>query len=230
MAFFARLRGSGMKRAIRTVRWLIFGAALQTTAQPIIVSQPQDSTIIEGADALFSVESSGISPIQYQWRTYSNASQFQDIPGATNAALHLTNVPFSFKRFAVVVSDSQGAVTSRLARIIFQLYIAQHPANQSVTQGLTAVFQAVGGGASSVFYQWMAHGVPTPGETNSNLVLPNVQPEDAGAYAVTVSNSFGAVTSQAALLTVIAASNAPPPRRFVNFETAPVHPIAFSQE
>src|SRR5262245_7026630 len=103
MGLLSEIKGIRMKQAIRMVAWLIFGAALQTTAQPIIVSQPQDSAMVEGADAFFSVESSGISPIQYQWRIYSSASLFQNIPGATNVTLHLTNVPFSFKRFAVVV-------------------------------------------------------------------------------------------------------------------------------
>jgi len=222
---------TGMNRVIRTAALLIFGGIVHGPAQPVILTQPQDQSILEGANASFSVEASGASLLQYQWRTYSNPSQFEDIPGATNTTLLLTSVPFSSKRLAVVIHDTQGAVTSRFARIIFQLYIAQQPANQSATQGLTAIFQLVGGGASSISYQWQAHGVPGLGETNSSLVLPNIQPEDAGEYSAVVSNSFGSITSQVAILTVIAASNAPPPpRSFVNFETPPVHPLALSPD
>jgi len=221
---------TGMNRVVRTAALLLFGGTVHVAAQPLILSQPQDQSILEGANASFSVEASGASLLQYQWRTYSNPSQFEDIPGATNTTLLLTNVPFSFKRLAVVIHDTQGAATSRLARIIFQLYIAQQPANQSATQGLTAVFQSVGGGASSFSYQWQAHGTPAFGETNSSLVLPNIRLEDAGEYSAVVSNSFGSVTSQVAILTVIASSNAPPPRSFVNFETSPVHPLALAPD
>jgi YVTN family beta-propeller protein len=217
-----------MNRVIRTGALLILGGSIHGAAQPAILSQPQDQSILEGANASFTVEASGVSPIQYQWRVYNSASQFQDIPGATNTTLLLTNVPFSFRRFAVVIQDSQGVVTSRLARILFQLYIAQQPADQSATQSLTAVFQVVGGGVSNVSYQWIAHGLPTPGETSTNLVLPDIQPEDAGEYSAVVSNSFGSITSRVALLTVTAVSNAPPRRSFVNFETPPVHPLVLS--
>ena len=126
---------TGMNRVVRIAALLIFGGTVHGAAQPVILSQPQDQSILEGANASFSVEASGASLLQYQWRAYLNPLQFEEIPGATNSTLLLTNLTFSSKRMAVVIHDTEGAVTSRIARIIFQLYVAQQPTNQTANEG-----------------------------------------------------------------------------------------------
>jgi hypothetical protein len=50
---------------------------------------------------------------------------------------------------------------------------------------------------------WTFDGTNIPGATNADLILTNVQPSQAGAYSVIVSNNFGSVTSSNALLTVV---------------------------
>jgi hypothetical protein len=74
--------------------------------------------------------------------------------------------------------------------------------SQTVNQGNTAAFdvQAQGLGLA---YQWRFKGIPLQGATASALSLPDIQPSDAGAYSVIVSNSAGAVASGAATLTVV---------------------------
>ena len=54
-------------------------------------------------------------------------------------------------------------------------------------------------------YQWFFYSTNalSGSSTNSNLVLTNVQPTQAGAYTVVVSNIAGAITSAPALLGVI---------------------------
>jgi hypothetical protein len=52
-------------------------------------------------------------------------------------------------------------------------------------------------------YQWCFDGTNVISGTNSYLALANVQPAEAGAYAVVVTNPYGAVTSAPALLSVI---------------------------
>jgi hypothetical protein len=56
-------------------------------------------------------------------------------------------------------------------------------------------------------YRWLFNGTTaaTGSTTNGALLLTDVLPEQAGAYAVTVSNAFGAVTSSPAMLSVISA-------------------------
>ncbi|MHC1766199.1 MAG: immunoglobulin domain-containing protein [Verrucomicrobiia bacterium] len=52
-------------------------------------------------------------------------------------------------------------------------------------------------------FQWQLGGVDLPGATNATLALTNVQPSQAGAYTVIVSNALGIATSEPATLTVL---------------------------
>ena len=81
--------------------------------------------------------------------------------------------------------------------------ITTAPTNQSVIVGGSATFQAAATGTAPLHYQWyfntntaLAHA------TNAALLLFNVSSNQAGAYAVVVTNASGAATSAVALLTV----------------------------
>jgi len=52
-------------------------------------------------------------------------------------------------------------------------------------------------------YQWSFNGVKLAGETQSNLARNNAQPVNSGNYQVVITNAFGVVTSQVALLQVM---------------------------
>jgi Immunoglobulin domain/Immunoglobulin I-set domain len=52
-------------------------------------------------------------------------------------------------------------------------------------------------------YQWSFNATNILGATNSSLTLTNVQPDDAGNYAVQVTNLFGSTLSSNAVLTVL---------------------------
>jgi T5SS/PEP-CTERM-associated repeat protein len=86
--------------------------------------------------------------------------------------------------------------------------LTQQPVSLTVTQGATASFSVVAGGDPPLGYQWRfrapgASEVDLAGATLSTLTFPNAQPNQAGAYRVLVSNSFGAVTSAVAELRVL---------------------------
>jgi hypothetical protein len=51
-------------------------------------------------------------------------------------------------------------------------------------------------------YQWQKDGSPIPHETNSTLVLNNLNTSDAGDYSVVVTSGFGSATSSPANLMV----------------------------
>ena len=80
--------------------------------------------------------------------------------------------------------------------------IAVHPASQTVNAGSPATFGVTAAGTTPFTYQWTKGSAPIAGATAATLTLNNVQTADAGAYAVTVSNSVGAVTSNSATLSV----------------------------
>src|SRR5262249_8784555 len=53
-------------------------------------------------------------------------------------------------------------------------------------------------------YQWLKNGTALAGATNSGYTIPSFRSSDAGSYNVRVSSSAGAVTSSAAVVTVLA--------------------------
>jgi hypothetical protein len=85
--------------------------------------------------------------------------------------------------------------------------IGAHPQPQSVQQGQTLVFTVTATGAES--YQWtrndaaLVNGGRISGATGPVLTIADVQPGDAGAYRVTVSNACSNAQSNAADLTVV---------------------------
>ena len=63
--------------------------------------------------------------------------------------------------------------------------------------------------ADTLTYQWYKDGVAISGATSSSYTIKSVKASDAGKYTVTVSNSVGSVTSDAATLTVKAVTVKP---------------------
>jgi hypothetical protein len=80
--------------------------------------------------------------------------------------------------------------------------ILTQPHSQTVAQSQAVVFSVTAGGLVPLYYQWQFQATNLPGATGSALTLTNVQPLDAGPYAVVVSNLAGTVTSSNAILTV----------------------------
>ena len=72
-----------------------------------------------------------------------------------------------------------------------------------VSNGSIHVFQVTATGTSPA-YQWFLNTTNLlTGQTSNILTLTNVQPGDAGAYSVTVSNAGGSTNSTPATLTVL---------------------------
>ncbi len=87
--------------------------------------------------------------------------------------------------------------------------ITVQPQPLAVTNGLPASFAVVATGTAPLFYQWQLAGLNLPeagnitGATNATLSLSTTTTNDAGNYAVIVSNAWGSVTSSVAALTII---------------------------
>ena len=78
------------------------------------------------------------------------------------------------------------------------------PLDATVGQGSNAVFSVTVDGTVPLSFQWRNSGVPLPNATESSVTITNVQAD--AAYDVVVTNSFGAVTSSVAQLTIIPCS------------------------
>jgi hypothetical protein len=88
--------------------------------------------------------------------------------------------------------------------------ITTQPTAQSVSAGKTATFSVTATGTAPLAYQWQRSGTAITGATASSYTTPAVASTDNGAtFEVTVTNSVGSITSNAATLTVTAAAVAP---------------------
>ncbi len=81
-------------------------------------------------------------------------------------------------------------------------YIVQQPTNQTVPIGTTVTLN-IGVAGAALFFQWSSNNVALDGATNTAFTLTNVNPSDAAAYTVLVSNSYGSVLSSNAVLAVL---------------------------
>jgi hypothetical protein len=81
----------------------------------------------------------------------------------------------------------------------------QPSAPQSVLAGQTVTLSTWAVGSVPLNFQWQLDGQPVLGATNTTLILTNVLPAQAGAYAVTVSNPVGTTTSQTVPINIKAA-------------------------
>lgn len=184
------------------------GSATSNAATLVVVQQPADASVVDGASATFSAAvGNGTPTTSHQWRRNGTA-----IDGAT-AATYTTptnTLADTNTIYSVVITTAGGTVTSRDARLTVTARpptMTTQPANAS-TQYLTgATFTAQASGTPPLAYQWYRNGVALSGETGTTLSVPGVNYGDDGArYAVGVTNAGGEITSQSGVLTVT-----PPP-------------------
>jgi hypothetical protein len=117
-------------------------------------------------------------------------------------------------------SGSAGSTASIPATPVEAPAITVQPADQSVPMGLSANF-AVTATGSSLKYQWAKNGAAIAGATAGSYATPATAFADTGAsFTVSVSNSGGRVTSNAAALTVTARAPLPGDLRFRQVDAA----------
>ena len=172
---------------------------------PTITKQPADATVSEGLTAKFKVTASGNPPLTFQWRKNGT-----DIAGATKASYTTppTILDDNGSLYSVNVNNNGGSILSRDALLTVvpnnvPPTITTQPANKTVKAGRTAKFSVTASGSIPLSYQWHKNGSDIPGATKASYTTPPTTSEDSGSlFSVTVSNSFGSVLSDDAVLTV----------------------------
>jgi uncharacterized repeat protein (TIGR01451 family) len=168
---------------------------------PAITQQPSNATVVQGQSTTFSLVSSGEAPLSYQWR-YNGAT----ITGATTPKYLLAGVTAAEAgAYDVVVSNAYGTVTSAVAQltVLIPPSISGQPTNQTVLVGGNANFFVTASGMAPLTYQWSLNGTSIPGATAATLSLTQIQANQAGTYAVLVTNSVGSVNSTGAYLKIL---------------------------
>jgi hypothetical protein len=164
-----------------------------------ITSQPDSRTADQGDYVQFYVNATG-DELSYQWQKNGI-----DIPDANGPWLEFYEAQITDAGdYTVVVSDSSGSLTSRVAglSVIPQVEIINQPTSVSANVGESASFSVTATG-DNLTYQWAKEGVNIPGATAETLDLSEIKSSDEGDYTVIVSNGQDDETSNPARLTVI---------------------------
>ncbi|WP_147375999.1 Ig-like domain-containing protein [Marinifilum flexuosum] len=148
--------------------------ATLTIIPKVAVTNPDDLTINDGADATFSVIASGEKDYSYQWEIL-NGSDWEPVTGAkylgiNSPELKITNAlkaEFDGNQYRCVVT-SDGAIcalnataTSDKAKLtinsVNKIANSGQPANQVVCEGEDFTFSITGTKTTGLTYQWQYH-------------------------------------------------------------------------
>jgi hypothetical protein len=175
---------------------IIFQITGGANVAPSISSQPQTQTVAVGANVSFTVQAAGTPTPQFQWRRDGN-----NVGGATNATLNLTNVQLTDAGvYSVVVSNSAGSVTSANATLTVNApggaapVITAQPLGFTAATGSTAALTVAATGTANT-YTWRRGTTVVQTSAEPTLILPAVSAAVAGSYTVTVQNAGGSVQS-----------------------------------
>jgi alpha-tubulin suppressor-like RCC1 family protein len=181
-----------------------YGIAVSEEARLIvppleIATQPLSQTQYAGGTVTFDLGLGGPKPFYYQWQAHGT-----NLPGATNATLELAELRLDQSGpYSVAVSNVWGALVSAAAQLtVLPSRITSQPQSSVNPAGATVTISVSVQGVGPLRYQWQLNGVDVAGATNATLVLSNAQSDQAGAYTVKITNAYGTVTSQPALLEV----------------------------
>lgn len=159
---------------------------------PIITQHPESLTVCEGDIANFTVilDEAYRANAEYQWR-------FNGMPieGATSNQLSIPDATqANTGDYDVVVANvCDGSVTSETATLIVALppVITSAAGSLEVCRNEDVELAVSISGTPPYNYQWTHDDVDMEGETGAILSLATVHAEDAGVYAVRVSNDCG---------------------------------------
>jgi sugar lactone lactonase YvrE len=188
-------------------------ATLTVASLPVITSEPQSLTVTNGSRAGFGVLGSGTAPLRYQWQ--KNGAMLSD--GGVLLGSHTTNLTLSSAtitnagNYRAVVTNAWGSVTSSVAvlTVISAPVISQQPTNRTVVAGGASSFSVTVSGTPPLAYHWqqdgtnLSNGGEVTGAATNKLVLSSTTTNNAGAYTVIITNTWGSVTSSVATLVVV---------------------------
>jgi hypothetical protein len=92
----------------QAIEWML----TTTPAAPSILVPPMSQSVVEGATVTFSVTAGGVPAPGYQWQRNGG-----DLPGETASTLTLIATPADVGYYTVVVTNSEGTITSPAAAL-----------------------------------------------------------------------------------------------------------------
>lgn len=188
---------------------------------PVITQQPANLALDEGQTANFSVQLADASGAIYRWTKNGT-----NLPGATNATLVISPATLADNNavFRCVVYNPYGGTNSTAAVLAVRTppSFVVPPADTVRYISQAGSLSAVVNGSLPLSHQWFKDGQLIPNATNASLDFASLGVTNSGAYVLTVTNVFGAITSAPALLSVVPVLVVSPPQNAVRFIGQPV--------
>jgi hypothetical protein len=214
-AVFTNSAGS----ATSTAATLTVNAA---TVAPSITTQPSNQTVTAGQSVSFTAAANGTPTPTVQWQVSTNSgSTWANISGATSTTYTFTSATSQTGgQYRAVFTNSAGTATTVAATLTVNVAtlppsITTQPSSQTVTAGQSATFSAGASGSPPPTVQWQV-------SSNSGSTWSNISGATATTFSFTTStsqsgnqyravftNSTGTAATNAATLTVNAATVAP---------------------
>jgi hypothetical protein len=178
-----------------TVATLIVDLAAPTVMAQFTVGGTQ--ALVESSVTICALVTGGPEPT-LQWR-FDGA----DLPGQTNTCLTLGPLQISQSgTYSVVASNGLGTATALTNLNVIPVMIQFNGSTQSVAVGTCIYFSSVVGFTSQYSLQWLLNDSPLTNENNPWLYRCLRDTNEAGLYALVVSNSSGSYTSAPILINV----------------------------
>jgi autotransporter-associated beta strand protein len=176
---------------------------------PAITTNPVGGVVFAGDSVTFTLGVTGSDPLVIQW--YKGPTTANPIPGANGVTYTIPAVvgADSGEYWARVTNgpNPEDTVDSQLATldVVTLPRITAQPTGATLfpSPGTNKTFNVTAIGPGTLTYVWKKATVAIPGAPNDDeYTINGVQVADSGNYTVTVSNGFGSVTSDVAVLTV----------------------------
>ena len=179
---------------------------LRSILPPVLTGQPMSQTVNRGEPVTLAVSATS-GPLSFQWRLDG-----VPLPGEIRSSLILPRVNSALAgSYDVVASNSSGSVTSAVAQVTVLVPagspdIASQPACQNVRAGEGATLSVVAApGNPTLSYQWYQGSSgdvsnPIPGAIGPVYRALNLT--HSASVWVNVSNEFGTIDSNTAVVTV----------------------------
>ena len=187
------------------------GFALEISESVAFAEQPASATVAPGASTTLAVQATGTGPLRYQWRRNGVA-----LVGATSASLPLASATATNAGdYTVIVTDTNGPLTSRVARVTVETPRPGRLINVSVrasSRGAGApliVGATVTGGTKALLVRGVGPALAAFGVTDA-MIDPrlDVHAEVGGRDTITASNNDWATGGAATLRAAFAAVGA----------------------
>ncbi len=202
---------AGVASSTTTVTWTPYA-----DEAPLVVLDPEDATITEGASAYFEGVTSGAPTPTLQWEISTDGgTTWSEISGETHRTLVVVgSTADDGNQYRVVATNSESIVTSSPATLtVLPTPVAPtvtDPADVTVGDGDTATFTVTTTGVpdATVTWQISTDGGSTwsslSGSTGESYTTPaTTLSDDGNQYRALAANSAGGAFSAAAILTVV---------------------------